>query len=134
MDIIHDPSLKKNESEPGLEKPSLDSIGTGTDEDDFLEPVEFEEGDTYELDGVIYQMPPDLKYLKEIDYNDPDVQKWLEEERLEHLAKWGRITHEEMDQVYARRLELEKLNPTMTATEAVEIARQEYLKRKKVSV
>lgn len=40
-------------------------------------------------------MAEDLKNLPEIDYNDPDVQKWWKEEEKEFKKKYPNLTHEE---------------------------------------
>jgi tRNA U55 pseudouridine synthase TruB len=52
--------------------------------------------DGYMLNGEWIEMASDLKDLPEIDYNDPDVQKWREETQAEWKKKNPNLTHEEL--------------------------------------
>jgi hypothetical protein len=48
------------------------------------------------LNGEWIEMASDLKNLPEIDYNDPQVQKWMEETQAEWKKRHPNLTHEEL--------------------------------------
>lgn len=49
-------------------------------------------------------MAKDLKDLPEIDYNDPNVQKWWKEEEEEFRKKHPNLTHEEAMKIAEKNL------------------------------
>ena len=88
MDTTTNLKKKRKESERGSGKQCHDNITENIERngtDDF----------TVIIEGEKYEMAEDLKDLPEIDYNDPDVKKWLEEEEKEFKKKHPNLTHEE---------------------------------------
>lgn len=110
MDISHDLKKPKEKSEHGLEKQSRANTAP----------------ETVEVDGKIYKMPEDLKNLEEINYDDPDVKKWLAEQEAESIRLYGKLTCEEADYMYSRRLELQKEFPQKPAMELNQMALREF--------
>lgn len=95
MDTIQNRKLKKRDYEHGLEKSSLDSITTDLENDEDFSVI---------VDGKVITMAPDLKDLPEIDYDDPDVQKWLKEEDEKFREKFPNLTHAEvMEKVFGKK-------------------------------
>lgn len=101
MDTTLNLKKKRKASEFGSEKPSQDNSGPRT----------------VELNGEIWELPADYDELKEIDYDDPEVQKWLADNEAKSVQLYGRITVREAEYIYERRLELEKVFPDKTNVE-----------------
>ncbi len=72
------------------------------------------------------KMPDDFENLSEIDYNDPEVKKWLEEDEAESIKKYGKLTCEEAEYMYARRVMLKSEFKNKSAEELNQIALVEY--------
>lgn len=87
MDTTQDRKRKSEELENGLQTSSLANT-TGNLENDDL-------GDSIVLNGEVIEVAPDLKILPELDENDPDVRRWMEEEEKRYREKYPNITREE---------------------------------------
>lgn len=81
--------------------------------------------DEIEVDGKILKMPDDLKDLPEMDYDDPAVKKQIAAEDAERIRKYGRLTCEEAEYMYARRLELQKTITDKSVEELNKMALEE---------
>lgn len=120
MDTSHDLKRPKRKSEHGLEKSSQGSIGQKAGE--------------LQVDGKCYEMPHDLKDLEEIDYENPGVKKWLEEEKAGSIRRYGRLTAQEAEYMYDRRQELQKKFPNKSAEDLNKIALAEIRDAKRVEI
>jgi hypothetical protein len=116
MDISQDQKKQKRKSELGSEKRSRDSFALKGDKGVIL------------IDDKPYQMPPDLRELKEVNYDDPEIKKRLVELETESLKKYGKLTPEELEYMAARRLELEKEMPDLSAETLNQLALKELRK------
>lgn len=85
MDITHDLKRKRRKSEPTSEKRSPDNTTDAS-----------KEGNGYFADGEWIEMAADLKDMPEIDYNDPEVQKWMEETEIRWKKNNPTLTHDEL--------------------------------------
>lgn len=119
MDISQDLNQQKRQTEHGLEKLSQDNIALQTDNSTLTQG-------TIERDDKAYLMPDDLNDLEEIDYNEPNVKIWLEKEKVESLQKYGKLTAEEAEYMFTRRLELQKELPNKSAEDLNKIALTEF--------
>lgn len=84
MDTTHDLKKKKRKPEPTLEKQFQDNI------------EKCSKGDGYFADGKWVEMAADLKNLPEIDYTDPNVQKWIKETESRWKKNNPKLTHDEL--------------------------------------
>lgn len=109
------PSKKRKESEHGSEK-SIQGNRTGASKKRRLAD------DEIEVNGEIIKMAEDLKDLPEIDYDDPEVKEWMAEEQARSIRLYGRMTSEEVEYMYARRLELQKVLPDKSVVELNQMA------------
>lgn len=101
MDISRDLGKRRKKSESGSEK--LSRANTAPE--------------TVEVNGKTYQMPDDLKGLPEFDWDDPINKKWAQIEQERFIKKYGRLTSEQFESMYHRRLELEKQHPGKSVEE-----------------
>ncbi|MBI2606459.1 MAG: hypothetical protein HYW49_10315 [Deltaproteobacteria bacterium] len=115
MDITQDLKKKREKSERGSAKRSRGSTAP----------------ETVELNGKIYELPPDYNELEEINYDDPGVQKWLAEIEAESIRRYGKTTHEELDYMYQRRQELQKIYPSQSVVELNQMALAEFRSARK---
>ena len=83
------------------------------------------------VDGKKYTLPPDFDRLEEINYKDPSVKKWLEEERAESIRKYGKVTTEEADYMLSRRQALQKKFPNRSVEDLNRVALEELRATKK---
>src|SRR5262245_11215157 len=118
MDTIQDRKRKKRESEIGLDGSPQGNLIKGLEDENFKD-------DFLELNGKIYELPPDINSLKEIDCDDTEVQQWLKEDEERRLKKFGRLTHEQLERFYQFRLEIERENPGISVELAVDQALEE---------
>ena len=123
MDISPDLKTQKIKLEHGSEKSSPGNIGQKTSDSVLTES-------TIEVDGKLYQMPDDLNDLEEIDYSDRGVENWLGKEKAESIQKYGKITPEEAEYMFTRRLELEKELPNKSVEDLNKMALAEFNKVK----
>jgi len=109
MDTTPDLKRPRKKSEPGSEKQSPGRLVP----------------QTVELNGKVYELPPDFDELEEIDYEDPTVQRWLAEIEAENIRVNGKMTSEEANYVFSRIEELEKEFPQKSARERTQVALSE---------
>lgn len=81
------------------------------------------------MNGKEYELPPDWDELEEIDYNDPEVRKWMADREAESIRLYGKLTSAEADFMYSRRLELQEQFPQKSAVELNQQALKEFRSR-----
>jgi len=74
------------------------------------------------LDDEPVLMAEDLIDLPEADYNDPLIQQMIKEDEESSLKRFGKITSEELEELYRRADKLQEESRGLKRREAVDVA------------
>lgn len=83
--------------------------------------------------GEIIEMPDDIKNLPEFDCDDPDTQVWVRKEEEQNIKKYGKLTTEQMNQIYKIKCQLLNDNPSLDPKKAFDLAWEKAFQKKLLS-
>src|SRR3989338_174891 len=121
MDITRDLKRRKRKSECGLLMPV-----PGKPVQNSLD----EENKIMLENGEIIEIPDDIKSLPEFDWDDPKTQEWVNEEEKQHIKKYGKLTTEQMTQIYKTKCQFLNDDPSLDPKKAFDLAWEKTLQKK----
>ena len=80
--------------------------------------------------GEMIEIPDDVKNLPEFDWDNPKNQEWLAKEEEQNIRRYGKLTTEQMNQIYKIKCHLLENNPSLDPKKAFDLAWEKVLKKK----
>lgn len=128
MATTHIQKSKKKQQGLDSEKSAQDKVTYGTGKENIN--IKSKNDETFEVDGILYPLPPDYHELEEFDWDDPENIKMVQEEENAFAKKYGRLTSEQFDEICLIKDKIKIQKPELNRGEAFDLAWEQYTGKK----
>lgn len=128
MAITQIQKSKKKQQEPVSEKSALDKVSYVTERENIN--TKSESTETFEVNGVLYPLPPDYHELEEFDLDDPENIKIMKEEEEAFIRRYGKLTCEQFDEICLIKDKIISEKPGLNRRESFDLAWEQFTGKK----